>query len=437
MTELPVAVIGAGPLGLAAAAHLLEQGLTPLVLEAGDGPADAVRQWGHVRLFSAWPDLIEPAGRLLVAKGWSAPVAGYPTGAEWSAGYLGPLASALSENIRYRMRVTGVSRRGRDRVVSAGRAGQPFTVHAVDTDGAEQRLEARAVIDASGTWGQPNPVGADGLPALGERAAAAAGLVSYRPPKPQQAKGWAGSHVVVVGRGHSAMTAVVELAALVREAPGTRVTWVLRRGVVGDVFGGGAADALPQRGALGMRAHEAVDAGLVELVSGFRVEQVAPADGRVTLIAEDGRALAAADHVVVLTGFRPDLSFLSEMRLELDPILQAPVRLAGEIDPNVHSCGTVRPHGAAELSHPEQDLFLVGMKSYGRAPTFLAMTGYEQVRSVVAAVAGDQEAAGLVELTLPETGVCGGSGLVDDPDGTSCAIDAPAGLQIGRMRVSA
>jgi thioredoxin reductase len=438
MTELPVVVIGAGPQGLAAAAHLLDRGLTPLVLEAGDGPADAVRQWGHVRLFSAWPDLIDPAaGRLLAARGWSAPAAGYPTGAEWIAGYLGPLAAALGEHIRYGTRVTGVSRRGRDRVVSAGRAGQPFTVHAVDTERAEQRLEARAVIDASGTWGQPNPAGADGLPALGERAAAAAGLVSYRPPTPQQAVAWSGRHVVVVGRGHSAMTAVVELAALVREAPGTRVTWVLRRGVAGDVFGGGSADALPQRGALGLRAREAVDAGLVELVSGFRVEQFVPAEGRVVLVAEGGRALAAADHVVVLTGFRPDLSFLSEMRLELDPILQAPVRLAGEIDPNVHSCGTVRPHGAAELGHPEPDLFLVGMKSYGRAPTFLAMTGYEQVRSVVAAVAGDREAASVVELTLPETGVCGGSGLVDDPDGTSCTIGAPAGLQIGRARVSA
>jgi hypothetical protein len=90
------------------------------------------------------------------------------------------------------------------------------------------------------------------------------------------------------------------------------------------------------------------------------------------------------------TGFRPDLSLLAELRLELDSTLQAPVALAPLIDPNVHSCGTVYPHGVSELSHPEPGVFLAGMKSYGRAPTFLAMTGYEQVRSIAAALAGDR-----------------------------------------------
>nr|WSS66437.1 hypothetical protein OG284_09475 [Streptomyces sp. NBC_01177] len=92
-----------------------------------------------------------------------------------------------------------------------------------------------------------------------------------------------------------------------------------------------------------------------------------------------------------------------------------PAALAPLIDPNQHSCGSVRPHGHRELSHPEQGVHLVGMKSYGRAPTFLAMTGYEQVRSVAAALAGDIGSADRVELTLPETGVCGGAGLFDDP----------------------
>jgi hypothetical protein len=131
----------------------------------------------------------------------------------------------------------------------------------------------------------------------------------------------------------------------------------------------------------------------------------------VVLVAEDGRRLAA-DRVVVLTGFRPDLSFLSELRLELDPTLQAPVRIAAEVDPNVHSCGSVAATGAADLAHPEPGFFIVGAKSYGRAPTF-ALTGYEQVRSVVADVAGDHEAARRVELVLPDTGVCGGAGLFD------------------------
>jgi thioredoxin reductase len=427
MSELPVAVIGAGPQGLAAAAHLLERGIEPVVLEAGEGPASAVREWGHVRMFSSWRELVDPvAAMLLEPSGWTAPTKGYPTGQEWIDGYLGPLAAALGERVRYGTRVTGVSRRGRDRLVSADRDQQPFVIHTIDRGGNESRFDASAVVDASGTWDRANPLGADGLPAIGERGAAATGALSYTPPTPTQAAAFANKHVMIVGSGHSAMTAVIELAGVARQNPDTRLTWVMRRGVVGDAFGGGDADALPQRGALGRRAHEAIDAGLVELVTGFRTERVWQIDGMVVLVSEDGRELSAADHVVVLTGFRPDLSFLSEMRLELDPILQAPIKLAPEIDPNVHSCGSVPPHGAQELAHPEHGLYLVGMKSYGRAPTFLAMTGYEQVRSVAAELAGDRDAARRVELVLPETGVCSGAGLVDDPSdedpGSGCGV---------------
>ena len=192
--DLPVVVIGAGPQGLAAAAHLVERGEVPLVLEAGTGPAAAVAQWGHVRLFSAWPELVDPAAaRLLAPSGWSAPTDGYPTGGEWIESYLAPLAAALGDRVRYGARVVGVSRRGRDRLVSAGRAEQPFTVHVV-TDGVESRIDARAVIDASGTWTQPNPAGADGYPALGERAAADNGAVTYLPPTPAAGgRRWLGS----------------------------------------------------------------------------------------------------------------------------------------------------------------------------------------------------------------------------------------------------
>ena len=125
-----------------------------------------------------------------------------------------------------------------------------------------------------------------------------------------------------------------------------------------------------------------------------------------------GQTVTDVDEIVAVTGFRPDLGFLSEVRLDLDPVLQSPRTLAPLIDPNVHSCGTVYPHGAKELVQPEPGFYLVGMKSYGRAPSFLTLTGCEQVRSVVAAIAGDHEAAERVELVLPDTGVCGGSGHV-------------------------
>ncbi|MDG9700819.1 NAD(P)-binding domain-containing protein [Streptomyces sp. DH37] len=443
--ELPVAVIGAGPVGLAAAAHLIGRGLEPLVLEAGPSAATAVRQWSHVRLFSTWGEVVDPvAEKLLAPTGWSRPdPAAYPSGGDWAASYLQPLADVLGERVRYGATVTGVSRTGRDRVVDADRAAQPFTVHLTTADGREERVLARAVIDASGTWATPSPAGGDGLPALGERAAA--DRVAYRVPDvkdPAVRARYAGKRTAVIGSGASAFTALACLADLARaeDGAGTKAVWVLRRGISGSTFGGGSADQLPARGALGLAAKAAVEDGYAEAVTGFRTQAVErDGDGRLVPAGEDGRRLEPVDEVIVLTGFRPDLSFLSEVRLNLDERLQAPVELAPLIDPNVHSCGTVYPHGHRELSHPETGIYLVGMKSYGRAPTFLAMTGYEQVRSVAAALAGDLESADRVELTLPETGVCGGAGLFDAPEaaeggdrtGGGCCAPAPQLVRLG------
>ena len=439
LPHLPVVVIGAGPIGLAAAAHLVERGLDPLVLEAGPAAGSAVREWSHVRLFSTWGEVVDPAAeKLLAPTGWTRPDASaYPTGGDWAERYLQPLADLLGDKVRYGAQVTGVARAGRDRIVDAGRDEQPFTVHLRSADGHEERITARAVIDASGTWSTPGPVGADGLPALGEKAAA--DRISYRVPDlndPSVRARYAGKRTAVIGSGASAFTALALLADLAEEeGNGTHAVWILRRGISANTYGGGEADQLPARGALGLRAKAAVEAGHASAVTGFRTQAVDREGDRLALVAEDGRRLAPVDEAIVLTGFRPDLSYLSELRLALDERLQAPTALAPLIDPNVHSCGTVYPHGVRELSHPEQGVYLAGMKSYGRAPTFLAMTGYEQVRSITAALAGDQEAAERVELTLPETGVCGGAGLFDEPDNTEqsgggcCA--APTTLQIG------
>ena len=282
------------------------------------------------------------------------------------------------------------------------------------------------MIDATGTWSGPNPLGADGLPAVGERR----DRVAYRIPDFADAgvaARYAGKHVAVAGTGASAKTALIGLAKLAETHPGTRVSWLVRRGSAEAAFGGGENDELSERGALGDHARAAVTNGPVRTVTGFRTSVVEEdATGTLTLRSLGGKEVEGVDEVIALTGFRPDLSMLSEVRLDLDPRLQAPVALAPLIDPNIHSCGTVYPHGAAELSHPEQGLFVVGMKSYGRATSFLALTGFEQVRSVVAKLAGDDEAAARVDLVLPETGVCGGSGAFDEPDSAGGCCGAPA-----------
>ena len=425
-TQLPVAVIGAGPVGLAAAAHLVRTGQTPIILEAGQAVGASVRQWSHVRFFSPWRYSIDAAARsLLEAHGWTAPAPDdYPTGQDLLDRYLVPLAATpqIAPHLRLASRVVAVTRQGYDKMTSAGRADAPFVLRVVRPDGREQAILARAVIDASGTWTNPNPLGASGIPALGERALAES--IAYGIPDVLGARRarYAGRRVAVVGSGHSALNALVDLAELADQEPGTAITWVVRRGSLGQVFGGGDDDALPQRGALGQRVRGLLEAGRLRLVTGFRVAAVRGADQGLVLRSEDGpehegQELPPVDQIITTTGFRPDLALLGELRLSLDAVVESPTALAPLIDPNIHSCGTVPPHGVDALAHPERDVYIVGMKSYGRAPTFLLLTGYEQVRSVVAALAGDWQTARDVRLVLPQTGVCSSG-----QDGGSCGV---------------
>jgi thioredoxin reductase len=432
LAALPVVVIGAGPVGLAAAAHLTERGLPFLVLEAGATAAASVRQWGHVKLFSPWRYNIDAAARrLLDEAGWVAPdLDRLPTGAELAADYLQPLADLpqLKPHLRYRARVEAVTRLGLDRVRTAGRENAPFLIRL--TDGEE--LLARAVIDASGTWHTPNVLGASGIPARGE--ADVASLVEDALPDVLGADRdrFAGAHTLVVGAGHSAANTLLSLADLAAAVPGTTVTWAIRSTSPARTYGGGDVDALPARGALGTRLRKHVNAGRIRLLTGVCVQALRPADGgRAEVVSRgaDGvEQTLTVDRIVSATGFRPDHTIASELRLDLDPVLGATRALAPLIDPNQHSCGTVPPHGVDELAHPETGYYAVGMKSYGRAPTFLMATGYEQVRSIAAALAGDWDAARDVQLELPETGVCS-SNLVyaADTADTADAETAQAG----------
>jgi thioredoxin reductase len=419
----PVVVIGGGPVGLAAAAHLAERRTPFLLLEAGDAPAATVRQWGHVRLFSPWRYNVDAAARRLLADaGWVEPDPDVlPTGAQLADDYLRPLADlpALKPHIRYDARVIAVTRLGMDRVRTAGRDTTPLLVRLADGDD----LLARAVIDASGTWTTPNFLGASGIPAHGE--ADAAGMIEHALPDVlgTDRDRFAGKRTLVVGAGHSAANTLLSLAELAEQVPGTSVVWAIRSTSPARTYGGKAADALPARGALGSRLRAHVEAGTIELVTGFAVERIEPTDARRVRVTGGGGTITA-DRIVSATGFRPDHTFVSELRLDLDPVLGSTRALAPLIDPNEHSCGTVPPHGADELTHPEPGFYAVGVKSYGRAPTFLLATGYEQARSVVAAIDGDWTAARDVQLDLPETGVCNSNPVLDSDTisagGTCC-----------------
>lgn len=429
-----VAVIGAGPVGLAAAAHLLERGLQPIVLEAGPEAGHSVRQWQHVKLFSPWQyNVDKAAARLLAPIGWNSPDPHvYPTGAELLERYIEPLATktALKDMIRTSSRVTSVGRVGFDKAKTKGRENAKFEIRYQNGKGPEI-VRADAVIDASGTWQSPNPAGANGLPALGEREAQR--KISYGMPDVlgRDRGRFAGKTVAVLGAGHSAIGTLVDLTTLSQQVPGTIVIWLLRGNDPAKSFGGGANDKLVARGELGTHFASLVASGQVRVEAGFPVAAIAPVDGQLHVATGTGGGgrHVLVDELIVATGFRPDLSMLSEIRLRLDPAIEAPVALAPLIDPNEHSCGTVRPHGARELQQDDPGFYFAGIKSYGRAPTFLMVTGYEQVRSIAADIAGDREAAERVELELPETGVCTRGGVEGHATASSCC-GGPARAEI-------
>jgi Pyridine nucleotide-disulphide oxidoreductase len=420
-----VAVIGAGPVGLAAAAHLLERGLRPVVLEAGPEAGHSVRQWQHVQLFSPWEyNVDKAAARLLAPTGWNSPDPQvYPTGFELLERYIDPLATKtpLKDVVRMKSHVTAVSRLGFDKAKTKGRESAPFEIRYQNGKGQEV-LQADAVIDASGTWGSPNPAGASGLPAIGEREAQA--KISYGMPDVlgKDSARFAGRVVGVLGAGHSAIGTLIDLTTLARQVPGTVVIWLLRGNDPAKSFGGGANDKLVARGQLGAHFASLVAARKVKVEAGFGVSAIAEVDGQLHVATGTGCCArhVVVDELIVSTGFRPALSMLSEIRLRLDPAIEAPAALAPLIDPNEHSCGTVRPHGARELQQDDPGFYLAGIKSYGRAPTFLMLTGYEQVRSIAADIAGDKEGAARVELELPETGVCTRAGVEGGAAASSC-----------------
>lgn len=418
---LPAAIIGAGPVGLAAAAHFVERGIDFVVYEAGDSVAASVRAWGHIWLFSPWKHLIDPAARrLLEAAGWSQPryQDRAPSGADLVEQYLVPLAALepIASRLQLGVTVEAVTREGMDRTRSANRAGTPFALRIRDAAGNLVDVAARAVIDASGTFRSNNSLASNGLDPLGIDEVADHVTSALPDVLGADRAQFSGKHITVVGAGHSAANTLINLATLIQTAPSTTVTWAIRNSSAVRVFTGDD-DELSGRATLGAKLKKLVDFGVIEVVEGFEIIGLAKAGDRVEITGHRGGRVEriTTDLIVNATGFRPDLDMLREVRLDLDEVVEAPRALAPLIDPNLHSCGTVEPHGFGELQQPEPNFFLAGMKSYGRAPTFLLATGYEQVRSIVAYLAGDLAAARSVELILPATGACS-----TDTAGDSC-----------------
>jgi thioredoxin reductase len=401
----------------------VQHGIEPLVLEAGDTVGASVASWGHVRVFSTWRSNIDAAAARLLAKaGWTVPdLEALPTGRELVDDYLVPLSQVpeLRHRVQLGARVNSISRTV-DKVTHHARRGTPFVVR-FTLDDDDHEVHAGSVIDASGTWLTPNPLGGNGTPACGEARHRARLFYGIPDALGGDRDRYAGRTVAVVGSGHSAANAVLALLALREQHAATEVHWLIR-GTTLRAVGGGSADQLVARGRLGATVAQAVASGAVRLHERFPVRAITEADGRLALVSDD-QLLGGIDEVIVATGQRPNRALTEELRLDLDLALDSTTTLAPLIDPNVHSCGTVRPHTYQALAHPDEPgFFTLGAKSYGRAPTFLMATGYEQARSVAAHLAGDEERASQVHLVLPESGACGVPGA--DPDIATADADA-------------
>ncbi|WP_282936560.1 NAD(P)-binding domain-containing protein [Paenibacillus sp. RC67] len=435
--KLPVAIIGSGPVGLAAAAHLIARGESFVLFEAGEKVGANIVKWAHVRLFSPWQYNIDKAARkLLISSGWVAPDdSAIPSGKELVESYLMPLAqlSEIKPFIHLQTQVVAISRKGLSKVKTQGREQLPFVIHVKKND-KRFIFEARAIVDASGTWSNPNPVHSDGIFTAEEKSLGSQTYYGIPDILGKDKERYSGKKVLVVGSGHSAINTLLELGTLKEQVSETEIVWALRKSKLEDVYGGRDADSLPARGDLGTRIQQLVESGIVKVITSLHIEELRKNGRKVQVIGSIGRertSIDEIDEIVSNTGSRPDLSFVREVRVTTDSSLESVLELAPLIDPNVHSCGTVRPHGEKELRQPEKDFYIVGSKSYGRAPTFLMATGYEQVRSVVAALTGDMESAERVELDLPETGVCSIRGAVkqccepENPEESSSACCTP------------
>lgn len=422
-SSLPVAIIGGGPAGLAAAAHLVHYNQPFVLFESGYALGNHFLEYGHVRLFSAWRYNIDAVSRKLFKQhGLALPDPDHlPYAQEIAEQYLQPLGELpeLKPFIHLNSQVVHVQRQGLDKMKTADREEKPFELVIENGTGIQKIILARAVIDATGTWKNPNSVVSGGAPD------AAFGLVEYGIPAilGSDQKRFENMRVAVIGSGHSAMNSLLDLVRLKERFPATQITWIVRKESPEQALGGGEADQLPERGALGTQVKSLLEQGIIDSQTSTFIQSLIRLNEKQVMLGAEQRGhqieLGPFDRVIANTGSRPDFGILREVRYSFDPALESVPALAPLIDPNVHSCGTVRPHGERELRQPEKDFYIIGAKSYGRAPTYLMATGFEQARSVVAHLSGDFEAAKRVELELPETGVCSSRPLVFTISGAS------------------
>jgi thioredoxin reductase len=376
-------IIGAGPVGLAAALGGVQRGWDVSVLES-DEVGTALRRWGATRFFSPLGMNLPPGTREILGRNVPDDES-ILTGPEFADNILGPLAQsdALAGRIKVGHRVVAVGRAGLTRCDFAGhpiRSERAFRL-LVDTPQGEKTFEADSVIDASGTYGQPVAIGFGGMPAPGERS------LAQRPIRDLGElhairDSMHGKRILLTGHGHSAANAILVLAEIAEQAPETQIVWACRsfnqRPCV-EV----PSDPLPERQQVVAQANQLAmrPPGWLTMQRRASVESLANEDGA-SRVALSGGRVVVVDEIVALNGYRPDLSFLSELPIDIAPVTEGSGRLARALA-NVTDCLSVPSLTPADLDTGESGFHLAGAKSYGRARTFLLKNGYAQLHSML------------------------------------------------------
>lgn len=386
-----LAILGAGPTGLEAALAAAGGGFPFTVYEVAPSVAGNVRAWGHVRLFTPWEMNVSPRMRRhLGAAGIETPEsAECPTGRELAERLFEPLAGLpeIAPHLRLGTRVLGIGREGllkHEEIATAERGRRRFRLLLADDDGREWTETADLVIDATGTWGNPNTLGDAGIPAPGERTFDGE-IRRDIPDFAREAAEWAGKSVLLAGAGHSAQTAARELARLAQAAPDTQVVWVLRNPE--PSWGTHPGDPLPERAGLAATAATlaAGASSAVEVRRGAAVDEISKPNGRFRVVLRNGSGLETVEveRILSLTGYVGDHEIYRQLQVHECYATCGPIKLSGALlGAGSSDCLTQTSHGADTLTNPEPGFFILGSKSYGRNNTFLMRIGWDQVEEV-------------------------------------------------------
>ena len=390
MAVTRIAILGAGPIGLEAALAAAERGDDFTVFEAAPGVGGHVRRWGHVRTFTPWSMNVSPRMRAALPAAPDGPA--LPTGAQLVAELLEPVAAlhALRGRIRCDTRVLAVGRKGLLKHEATGdprRAAAPLRLLVAGPGEDEQIVDADVVIDATGTYGNPNRLGDGGIDAVNERVFEER-IERFLPAFEQQPAAWAGRTILLTGAGHSAQTAAARLAEFARDAPGTRVVWAVRRAE--PDWGAVAGDPLPQRAALSATAAQ-LAAGASDALSvraGYVTEALHGRGERIAVTLRNGHVKEIeVDRILALNGGVGDHALYRQLQVHECYATAGPMRLAAALATgDGGDCLAIAAHGPEALRTPEPGFFILGAKSYGRDSRFLLQAGWRQVADVFEAL---------------------------------------------------